>query len=99
VAFPALDIPEAFTAIHEMAEAFTGDKWDVDGLMKLGRETLTMERMFNEKAGFTNADDRLPGFFKSEKLPPHNVVFTVTDEELDSVFNFVPETAAAMGLQ
>lgn len=98
VAFPVLDIPEAFTAIHEMVEAHTGEKWDPDELMKLGREVLTMERMYNAKAGFTAADDRLPAFFLNDKLPPHDVVFTVTDAELDSVFDFVEETATDMGL-
>ncbi len=99
VAFPVLDIPEALVAIHEMVEAHTGDKWDIAELMQLGRETLTMERMYNTRAGFTAADDRLPKFFYEEKLPPHDVVFTVSDEELDSVFDFVAGTAAEMGLQ
>ena len=99
VAFPVLDIPEAFAAIHEMTESFTGDKWDAGALMQLGREVLTMERLYNEKAGFTEADDRLPKFFQTDELPPHNVVFTVSDEELDTVFDFVPETARQMGLQ
>jgi aldehyde:ferredoxin oxidoreductase len=98
VAFPVLDIPEAFTAIHEMVEAHTGDKWGADELMQLGREVLTMERLYNQQAGFTAADDRLPAFFYEDKLPPHNVVFTVSDEDLDSVFDFVDETAAQMGL-
>jgi aldehyde:ferredoxin oxidoreductase len=98
VAFPVLDIPDAFTAIHEMVEAFTGEKWGPDELMQLGREVLTYERLFNANAGFTNKDDRLPEFFKTDPLPPHNVVFTVPDEELDTVFNFVPETAKQMGL-
>jgi len=98
VAFPVLDIPDAFTAIHDMVQAHTGQKWDPDALMQLGREVLTMERMYNTKAGFTAADDRLPEFFYKEKLPPHNVVFTVSDEDLDSVFDFVPETAKQMGL-
>lgn len=98
VAFPVLDIPEAFTAIHEMTEAFTGETWGADELMQLGREVMTMERMYNAKAGFTAADDRLPEFFKTDELPPHNVVFTVTDADLDSVFDYVPETAAQMGL-
>ena len=66
--------------------------------MQMGKEVLTMERIYNERAGFTAADDRLPDYFKTETLPPHNVVFTVTDEDLDSVFDFVPETAKAMGL-
>jgi aldehyde:ferredoxin oxidoreductase len=99
VAFPVLDLPAAFEAIHEMVEAHTGTKWDAAELMQLGREVLTMERMFNERAGFTPADDRLPKFFYEEQLPPHNVVFSVSDEDLDSVYDFVPETAAEMGLQ
>ena len=43
---------------------------------------------FNAAAGFTSADDRLPYFFKTEKLSPHDTVFDVPDEELDTVFNF-----------
>jgi aldehyde:ferredoxin oxidoreductase len=76
----------------------TGDKWDPDALMQLGKETLVFERLFNERAGFTAADDRLPAFFKNVPLPPHNIVFQVTDEDLDSVFDFVPDTAKEMGL-
>jgi aldehyde:ferredoxin oxidoreductase len=98
VAFAVLDIPDAFTAIHDMVEAHTGDPWDPDALMQLGKETLVFERLFNEKAGFTADDDRLPAFFKNVPLPPHNIVFQVTDEDLDSVFDFVPETAAQMGV-
>jgi aldehyde:ferredoxin oxidoreductase len=99
VAFPVLDIPDAFVAIHDMAEAHTGEPWDAAALMQLGREVLTMERLYNKRAGFTAADDRLPAFFLEEKLPPHDAVFTVTDAELDAVFDFVDETAAQMGLQ
>jgi len=98
VAFAVLDLPEAFEAIHEMAEAHTGLKWDADALMQLGKETLTYERLFNDHAGFTPADDRLPAFFYTVALPPHDAVFTVTDEDLDSVYSFVPETAAALGI-
>ncbi|MEL7667948.1 MAG: aldehyde ferredoxin oxidoreductase C-terminal domain-containing protein [Actinomycetota bacterium] len=99
VAFAVLDMPEAFEAIHEMAAAHTGQDWDADALMQLGKETLTYERLFNEHAGFTNADDRLPKFFLEEPLAPHDVVFTVTDEELDSVHSFVPEVAAQLGIK
>ena len=49
--------------------------------------------------GFTAADDRLPAFFYEDKLPPQDVVFEVTDEDLDSVFDFVDETAVQMGLK
>jgi aldehyde:ferredoxin oxidoreductase len=39
-------------------------------------------------AGLTNADDRLPEFFYKEPLPPHNITFLVTDEDIDSFYNF-----------
>jgi aldehyde:ferredoxin oxidoreductase len=98
VAFAVLDIPEALDAIYEMAAAHTGEAWDVDALMQLGKETLTYERLFNEHAGMTSADDRLPEFFYEEALSPHDAVFTVTDADLDSVHAFVPETAAKLGI-
>ena len=98
VAFPVLDIPEAFAAIHEMAEAHTGQKWDTDELMRLGRETLTFERLFNERAGMGVDDDRLPEFFITDELPPHNIVFQVSNAEIDTLYDFVPETAKQMGI-
>jgi aldehyde:ferredoxin oxidoreductase len=99
VAFAVLDIPAAFEAIYEMAEAHTGEKWDTEALMTLGKQALTMERLYNEAAGFTAADDRIPEYMHTEKLPPHDAVFTVSDADLDSVYDFVPETAAAMGIE
>jgi hypothetical protein len=32
--------------------------------------------------------DRLPSYFQRESLDPHKVTFTVSDEELDKVFNW-----------
>jgi aldehyde:ferredoxin oxidoreductase len=98
VAFAVLDIPAAFEAIVEMANAHTGMKWDANDVLNVGKEALTMERLYNEGAGFTSADDRIPDWMMTEKLPPHDVVFTVSDAELDSVYDFVPETAKAMGI-
>ncbi len=46
------------------------------------------EREFNRKAGFTNEDDRLAKFFYEEPLPPHNTVVVISDEEMDSTFDF-----------
>lgn len=64
--------------------------WDinVDVLQVLGRESLKLEREFNRRAGFTNADDRLPEWMTREPLPPHNVVFDVSEEDLDGLFNW-----------
>jgi aldehyde:ferredoxin oxidoreductase len=54
----------------------------------LGRRVLTAELNFNKKAGFTAKDDRLPKMFYEEPLPPHNAVVVVSDEQMDSTFNF-----------
>jgi len=59
-----------------------------DDIGALGQRVLGMEKDFNRSAGLTSADDRLPEFFLNEKLPPHNVVFDVSDEDLDSVLKF-----------
>lgn len=88
VAFPATDNPDAFAAIVDMVNAKFGLSLTADDVLGLGKKVLGMEKDFNTRAGFTAADDRLPEFFKTEKLPPHNLVFDVTDEDLDGVYNF-----------
>ena len=64
--------------------------WSVDSniLQTLGKETLTMEREFNRRAGFTAKDDRMPEWMRHTPLPPTNAVFDVPDEELDTLFNW-----------
>ena len=88
IAFATLDQPETFRALIDMINAFNGLSFTESDIMALGKSILKNERDFNKAAGFTAEHDRLPGFFKNEKLTPHGVVFNVTDEELDSVFNW-----------
>ncbi len=88
VAFPVLDIPDAFTAIVDMINAKYGLSLTGDDIGALGQRVLKMETDFNTRAGFNRADDRLPEFFRTEKLSPHDVVFDVSDEDLDSVLDF-----------
>ena len=88
VAFPALDSPEAFTAIVDMLNARFGINLTPDDVTELGKNILRTEHEFNLAAGFTNKDDRLPEFFSREALPPHNVVWDFTDEEIDEFWNF-----------
>ena len=88
IAFAVLDQPETFQALIDMINAFTGSSLTADDVTALGKKVLEMERDFNARAGFTAKDDRLPDFFKKEKLPPHNVTFDVNDEELDQVFKW-----------
>ena len=88
VAFAILDIPEGFAAIPKMLNARFGWELTADDLARLGREVLEGERAFNRAAGMGPEDDRLPDFFKENKLQPHGVVFDVPDEELDGVLDF-----------
>ena len=85
IAFAILDIASGFEGMVEECNGVLGTNWTVDDVGRIGGEILKMERAFNEAAGFTKAHDRLPEFMKYEKLPPHNVVFDVPDEELDKV--------------
>ncbi|MFX0090141.1 MAG: aldehyde ferredoxin oxidoreductase C-terminal domain-containing protein [Candidatus Hodarchaeota archaeon] len=83
VAFAILDISTGWEGLEESLAGFLGvEKHEI---VAEGMDILKTEREFNQKAGFTNLDDRLPEFFYEEKLPPHNVVFDVPDDELDSV--------------
>ena len=88
IAFAILDQEETFQAMIDMINAFHGLNLTADDVTELGKKILRMERDFNERAGFTPKDDRLPEFFNKEPFPPHDVTFGVTDEELDSVYNF-----------
>jgi aldehyde:ferredoxin oxidoreductase len=89
VAFAVLDVPAALEAICQMISGVRGRAFTPDDFLALGRKTLAREREFNTAAGFTAAADRLPDFFRTEKLQPHGTTFTVPDEELDKVFEFV----------
>ncbi|MBW2437232.1 MAG: aldehyde ferredoxin oxidoreductase [Deltaproteobacteria bacterium] len=88
VAFPVLDQPETFQALIDMINAFYGLSLTADDVTELGKSILKNEREFNLAAGLTSKDDRLPEYFKKEKLPPHDITFMVKDEELDEVFNW-----------
>ena len=63
--------------------------WSVDEgyLRRLGREAILMEREFNQRAGFTDKDDRLPEWMTTEQLPPTQAVFDVPAADLDTIFD------------
>jgi aldehyde:ferredoxin oxidoreductase len=88
IAFAVLDQPETLQALIDMLNAFHGLNLTGDDVTALGQKVLKMERDFNERAGFSSKDDRLPRFFLKEPLPPHNVTFKIKDEELDELYNF-----------
>ena len=87
VAFAMLDIPDCLNALVDLINAQYGLSLTADNVIALGKSILKAERGFNQRAGFTNVDDRLPEFFE-EECPPHNTTWDFTDEEIDEVMNF-----------
>lgn len=88
IAFAIMDQPETFQAMLDMLNAFYGTELTGDGVVALGQKVLSAERDFNKRAGFTKAHDRLPRYFYTDPVAPHNQVFSVTDDDLDTVFNW-----------
>jgi aldehyde:ferredoxin oxidoreductase len=88
IAFAALDDEKCLPALIDLLNARFDLSLTGDDVVALGQHILKTERAFNIAAGFTSADDRLPEFFYNEHLPPHNVVFDFTDEEIDTFWNF-----------
>ncbi len=91
IAMAASDQLETFQALIDLLAACSGQDFTPDDLMALGQSTLALERQFNLRAGLSPVHDRLPAFFHKEPLPTHDIVFEVQDQELDEMFNFVPE--------
>jgi len=84
IAFAILDIPSAYEGWVEECAGVVGANWTAADVLRIGDEVLRTERRFNEAAGLGKAADRVPEFMKYEPLPPHNVVWNVSDEDLDS---------------
>jgi aldehyde:ferredoxin oxidoreductase len=84
----ALATPEGGEAFIKAMNAKFGTQLTPEAIPQLGIRVLKAEREFNQKAGFTNKDDRLPEFYYKEPLPPHNTVVIISDEQMDSTFTF-----------
>lgn len=59
-----------------------------DGWMEeLGKRVIDTEIAFNRAAGFTKDDDRLPTYFETEFSQPKGIVFDVSHEALDAIWD------------
>jgi aldehyde:ferredoxin oxidoreductase len=85
---PLLDMPDLQKHLIACAAAVTGESPDENYLMNLGISVLKAEKKFNELAGFTIKDDRLPEFFTKEQLPPSGLVFNISEAEIDMALQF-----------
>ncbi|MEW6661448.1 MAG: aldehyde ferredoxin oxidoreductase C-terminal domain-containing protein [Bacillota bacterium] len=85
--FAGAVVNENQDAVARMVTALTGQQQPEDYMYQLGVSVLKTELEFNRRAGFTKVHDRIPGYMLEEKLTPHDLVFDVTDEDLDTVHN------------
>jgi aldehyde:ferredoxin oxidoreductase len=86
IAFPILDIASGYQGMIDECNGVYGTKWTADDVAAYGAAVLKKERAFNEAAGIGKQADRMPEFMRTEPLPPHNQVFDIPDEALDSVY-------------
>ncbi len=88
IAFAALDDTTCLPALIDLINARFGIALTGDDVVSLGKYILKTERAFNQAAGFSEVDDRLPEFFYTEPIAPHNVVFDFTGKEIDTFWDF-----------
>lgn len=84
-ALPPLDMPELQKHLIDCVGAVLDESLEDQYFMRLGGMVLEEERKFNQAAGLTRQDDRLPRFFLEEALSPGGNRFDVADDEIDSV--------------
>jgi aldehyde:ferredoxin oxidoreductase len=71
----------------DMINGRYGWDWTTEDLDQANRQLLRTETEFNQRAGITAKDHRIPEYMREEPLPPHGATFDVPDSELDAVFD------------
>jgi len=74
--------------IPELYAGAFGGEWTIEKCREMAKETLKIERIFNERAGFTAADDHLPDFFR-EPGYDGGPAFHYTDEQAQININSI----------
>ena len=69
-----------------MLNGIYGWGWTKEDYDQANRQVLRTELEFNRRAGITATDYRIPEYMREEPLAPHQAVFDVPDEDLDTVF-------------
>jgi aldehyde:ferredoxin oxidoreductase len=83
--FTRAPIIQNFSLLENLMNAYGEGPRNKEKLLAYGKEIIEFEREFNKRAGFLPKDDRLPDYFLTEKLPPHNSTFDVPERELDEI--------------
>ncbi len=83
-----------YEVLVKLLNARYGTDIKAEDVMNIGINTIKDELAFNHSAGWTDVHNILPEFLRMEKLPPHNEVFDIPRDEIDSIFNksVIPKT-------
>ena len=77
------------TIFQDMLKGRFGGEWTPERVVGMGAETLMMEKAFNNAAGLTVQDDRLPKFFQEIASQVTGQTWDVDVEQMDAmVANF-----------
>jgi aldehyde:ferredoxin oxidoreductase len=71
----------------DMINGRYGWGWIVEDYNQFNRQVLRTELEFNQRAGLTKADYRIPEYMCEEPLPPHNAIFDVAPSDMETVFD------------
>ena len=69
----------------DLVNAVHGWELDMDWLEKTALEAISDEHKFNELAGFTKEDYRMPKAFTNRKIESTNQIFDINTDELDEL--------------
>lgn len=78
-------LPPEMGIISQLLTKALGRLFSVEEVLEIGKGILRTELAFNRAAGLNKADDRLPEFFRVEKLSPNGLVFDVSDKDINQV--------------
>ncbi|UWG98292.1 hypothetical protein LPY66_05675 [Dehalobacter sp. DCM] len=73
--------------LPQLMQGALGGEWDYDKVLDIGRKTLKLEWAWNEAAGFTKDDDKLPDFMYEQPTENTQAVFDLTTEEMQEIYN------------
>ena len=73
--------------IVALLNSLYGLELEPEYINELGKSTILLEKKYNQAAGIREKDNRIPDFFKEEILPPFNLTWDISDEELDGIFS------------
>lgn len=73
--------------IRSLYNFMHGTNMDGPGIVDYGWQCLADEWEFNRRAGFTEKDDEIPAFMRTEAVPTNGAVFDVPQEDLRRMFD------------